>query len=72
LCCQGMKVIIRSIVVLGVALSVLCGLWNGTAVNQTLADEPVASRRLNAKNMHRLPIARVTPSLGNTRVLMRC
>lgn len=67
-----MKVIIRSIVVLGVALSVLCGLWNGTAVNQTLADEPVASRRLNAKNMQSLPIARVTPSLGNTRVLMRC
>ena len=61
MCCQEMKVIIRSIVVLGVALSVLCGLWNGSAVNQTLADEPVASRRLNAKNMQYLPIA-----LGDT------
>lgn len=30
----------RSIVVLGGALSVLCGLWNASAVNQTLAEEP--------------------------------
>lgn len=38
LCGQGKKVIMRSIGVLGVALAVLCGLWNGSAMNQTDPD----------------------------------